>query len=66
LSQGAAAFAGMPPNARHVALLGLVSGFSLAFLVSAAALMVAILVAAWLRDLALRTTSASQAPTIGH
>jgi EmrB/QacA subfamily drug resistance transporter len=66
LSQGASAFAGMPPNARHVALLGLVSGFSLAFLVSAAALMMAILVALWLRDLALRTTSASQAPTVGH
>jgi hypothetical protein len=66
LSQGASAFAGMPPNARHVALLGLVSGFSLAFMVSAAALMVAILVASWLRDLALRTTSASQAPTMGH
>jgi EmrB/QacA subfamily drug resistance transporter len=66
LSQGSSAFAGMPPDARHVAVLGLVSGFSLAFIASAVALMMALLVAVWLRDIALRTTPASQAPTMGH
>ena len=66
LSQGTAAFAGMPANARHVAVGGLVSGFSLAYLASALALAAAVLVALPLRDIALRTTPASDAPTIGH
>ncbi|MBW4022410.1 MAG: MFS transporter [Proteobacteria bacterium] len=66
LSQGASAFSGMPPGARPVAVAGLVGGFSLAFLVCAAVLAVAILVALSLRDLALRTTPAGDAPTIGH
>jgi MFS family permease len=66
LSQGAAAFAGMPANARLVAVGGLVSGFSLAFLVSALSLVAAVLVALRLRDIALRTTPASDAPTMGH
>jgi EmrB/QacA subfamily drug resistance transporter len=66
LSEGAAAFAGMPPSARHVALAGLVSGFSLAFLASAAAVAVALVVAFRLRDIALRTTPASQSATMGH
>jgi EmrB/QacA subfamily drug resistance transporter len=66
LRGGAAAFAGMPANARHAAMSGIVSGFSLAFLVSALALIVAVLVALRLRDIALRTTPASDAPAIGH
>jgi EmrB/QacA subfamily drug resistance transporter len=66
LSQGRAAFAGMPLSTRHVATVGLVSGFSLAFLVSALALVVGVVVALPLRDIALRTTSASDAPTMGH
>ena len=66
LSQGAAAFNGMPPNARHVAVGGLVSGFSLAFLISALVLVVAVLVALHLRDIALRTAPVSEAPAIGH
>jgi EmrB/QacA subfamily drug resistance transporter len=66
LSQGRAAFAGMPLSTRHVAAVGLVSGFSLAFLVSALALVVGVVVALPLRDIALRTTSASDAPTMGH
>jgi MFS family permease len=66
LSQGATAFAGMPEDARRVAVGGLVSGFSLAFMVSALSLVVAVLVALRLRDIALRTTPASDAPTMGH
>jgi EmrB/QacA subfamily drug resistance transporter len=66
LSRGRAAFAGMALSARHVATVGLVSGFSLAFLVSALVLIVGVLVALPLRDIALRTTSASDAPTVGH
>jgi EmrB/QacA subfamily drug resistance transporter len=66
LSQGAAAFAGMPTNARHAAVIGLVSGFSLAFLVSSLMLVAAVLVAVRLRDIALRTTPASDRPTMGH
>jgi hypothetical protein len=56
----------MPPNGRRVAVGGLVSGFSLAFLVSALALGAAVLVALRLRDIALRTAPASDTPTIGH
>jgi EmrB/QacA subfamily drug resistance transporter len=66
LNQGAAAFAGMPPNARHAAVGGLVSGFSLAFLISALVLVVAVLVVLRLRDIALRTTPASDAPSMSH
>ena len=66
LTQGAAAFAGMPAMAHVATVGGLVSGFSLAFLVSAVALIVAVLVAWGLRDIALRTTPASDAPAIGH
>jgi EmrB/QacA subfamily drug resistance transporter len=66
LARGAAAFAGMPPTVRRVAVGGLVSGFSLAFFMSAMALGAAVLVALRLRDIALRTTPASDAPTIGH
>jgi EmrB/QacA subfamily drug resistance transporter len=66
LSQGAAAFAGLPANARHAAVGGLVAGFGMAFLVSALALMAAVLVALGLRDIALRKTAASDAPTMGH
>jgi MFS family permease len=66
LARGAAAFAGMPPTVRRVAVGGLVSGFSLAFLMSAVAQGAAVLVALRLRDIALRTTPASDAPTIGH
>ena len=66
LTQGAAAFAGMPATAHVATVGGLVSGFSLAFLVSAVALIVAVLVAWGLRDIALRTTPASDAPAIGH
>ena len=66
LSQGAAAFMGMPANARHAAVGGLVSGFSLAFLVSALVLVVAVLVAVRLRDIALRTAPVSEAPAVGH
>ena len=66
LAQGAAAFAGMPTTARRVAVGGLVSGFSLTFLVSAVALGAAVLVTLRLRDIALRTTPASEAPTMGH
>ena len=66
LSQGAAAFMGMPANARHAAVGGLVSSFSLAFLVSALVLVVAVLVAVRLRDIALRTAPVSEAPAVGH
>jgi EmrB/QacA subfamily drug resistance transporter len=66
LSQGAAAVAGLPANARHAAVGGLVAGFGMAFLVSALALMAAVLVALGLRDIALRKTAASDAPTMGH
>ena len=66
LSQGMAAFSGMPMSTRHVAAGGLVSGFSLAFLVSALVVVAGVLVALPLRDIALRTTSASDAPTMGH
>jgi MFS family permease len=71
LSQGRAAFAGMAVTARQAVAAGLVSGFSLAFLVSALALTVAILIALRLRDIALRTAAAGEGqagdgPAIGH
>jgi EmrB/QacA subfamily drug resistance transporter len=66
LNRNAAALAGMPANARLAAVNGLASGFGLAFLVSALALVVAVLVALRLRDVALRTTTASDTPTMGH
>jgi EmrB/QacA subfamily drug resistance transporter len=66
LSQGKSAFAGLPGNARLVALRGLVSGFDLAFFVSAMLMVVALLLVFRLRDQALRTTLAGDTPTIGH
>jgi MFS family permease len=66
LSQGAAAFAGLPGDARKVAIRGLVSGFGLAYLVSGALLLAALMIALRLRDLALRSTPASTSTTIGH
>jgi EmrB/QacA subfamily drug resistance transporter len=65
LSQGAGAFAGMPRNARDAAEGGVAAGLSLAFLVSAVVLVVAVLVVLQLRDIALRTTPASD-PSTGH
>jgi EmrB/QacA subfamily drug resistance transporter len=65
LSQGAAAFTGLPGDARKVAIRGLVSGFGLAYLVSGALLLVALMIALRLRDLALRSTT-SATKTIGH
>ncbi|HTW29807.1 MAG TPA: MFS transporter [Acetobacteraceae bacterium] len=66
LSRGAANFAGLPADARQVAMRGLASGFDLAYLVSALLLVAAFLIAFWLRDIALRTTPATQGPAIGH
>jgi EmrB/QacA subfamily drug resistance transporter len=66
LSQGAAAFAGLPATARHAAVIGVAAGFSLAFLVSGLVLILAVLVVLRLRDIALRTTPASDAPTPSH
>jgi hypothetical protein len=65
LSQGAAAFAGLPGDARKVAVRGLVSGFGLAYLVSGALLLVALVIGLRLRDLALRSAPRA-ADTIGH
>jgi len=66
LSQGASAFAGLPTNARQIAMRGLTSGFMLAYLATGVLLVVALLLASELRDIPLRTTPASEAPTIGH
>ncbi|HEX3984271.1 MAG TPA: MFS transporter, partial [Acidisoma sp.] len=66
LSQGAHALDGLSERAHDAIRHGLASGFSLAYLVTALVLCVAILVVAGLRDIALRSSIKPEGPAIGH
>lgn len=66
LSQGAHALDGLSARAHDAIRHGLASGFALAYLVTAALLVIAVLIVAGLRDLALRSSAKPETPTIGH
>jgi EmrB/QacA subfamily drug resistance transporter len=66
LSQGTHALDGLSPHAHDTIRHGLSSGFTLAYLVTAVLLCIAILVVTGLRDIALRSSAKPEGSTIGH
>jgi hypothetical protein len=66
LGQGESAFSGLPENTRLIFIRGLVSGFDLAYFVSALLLLLSFWVALRLRDQALKTSITAEPPIAGH
>lgn len=66
LRQGSDVLANLPPEVRDQAAAALAQGFHLAFWVCAAAMAVALLVAAGMRDVALRSGGPAEGGAIGH
>jgi hypothetical protein len=66
LSQGKSAFAGLPANTSLILARGLVSGFDLAYFVSALVLLLSFWIAIGLRDQALKTSITGEPPIAGH
>ena len=60
------AVASLDPVTRQATGLALTGGFDLAFLVCAVLMAVAVVVARGMQDLQLRSSAASEAPTLGH
>ena len=66
LSQGTHALDGLSAHAHDAIRHGLAAGFTLAYLVTAILLVVALLVITGLRDIALQSSAKPAGPTIGH
>lgn len=66
LSQGARALGQLSQREHAIIRHGLVAGFALAYLVTAALLICAILIVGRLRDIALRSSGDQDSAPIGH
>ena len=66
LSQGSSMLNGLSQHAHDIIRNGLASGFTLAYLVTAVLLSIALLIVARLRDITLRSSARPEEPTIGH
>ena len=66
LSQGGSMLNGLSQHAHDIIRHGLASGFTLAYLVTAVLLGIALLIVARLHDIALRSSAKPEAPTIAH